>query len=343
LENSISCGKSYKVFNLKNIRIRYLRHGITKTGGARHEEILLHSIQDELQNLGFEFKADTLIAGSIFKGLANLKLIAWGLRKSSADINIVVGRLALSSLIRNLFSNRKTLIVLHNFDKKDGKGFLLKKYYALLFAVLKKASKSKVAIITVSPFFQNYFSQKFPNLNVFHFPNLFEAHKYKIQTSRRNNRKILLGQYSSKMDNSVYRLAHQLKKQGYNNFFCTLRPEEAAEFENYSVKSLTYDEYLFEMATAYCSLSLSRVLEGWPRMVHESILVGTPVIGYDKGGLGDLLRESNSYIVKNHNEALNLLITGSIEYKTSIHFINKYDISTTAQWLLPIINYILNK
>jgi hypothetical protein len=33
-------------------------------------------------------------------------------------------------------------------------------------------------------------------------------------------------------------------------------------------------------------------------LAHESILIGTPVLGYGNGGLGELLKKSHSIIVQ---------------------------------------------
>jgi hypothetical protein len=35
-----------------------------------------------------------------------------------------------------------------------------------------------------------------------------------------------------------------------------------------------------------CTVCLIKVNEGWNRLAHESILIGTPVFGYGNGGLG---------------------------------------------------------
>ena len=323
------------------LTLKYLRHGKVLSGGARHEEFMFDTIQHELEKRNVQFNARKEIAASIFRRLANLRLIFWGIRHANANINIVVGRLALSSLIRNKFTRNKTLIVFHNYDENDGKGRLLKYYYKMLFNMLASSNRSKVSIITVSPYFQKYFSGKFPNLNVFLFPNLFDTKKYLGFLKERDMKKILLGQYSSKMDKSLFKLADKLSSSGYNCFFCTLREEEVGKYASYEVRKFNFDEYLNEMASSYCSLSLSGVNEGWPRMVHESILVGTPVIGYDKGGLGDLLKESCSYIVQNENEAFDLIKNEHLTFKTPDVFIAKYDSATSPEWIKPLIEYIL--
>ena len=327
----------------KLLHIRYLRHGVVKTGGARHEEFFFESLCKQLQLQGIDLKPDTKIANRIFRGLANIKPILWAWFHTIADVNVVVGRIALSSILRNWFSYRKTIIVLHNFDRNDHKGALLARYYDLLFWLLKKCNPKKVSIVCVSPFFKAYFSQLFPQLEVMLFPNIFEVSYYQtFSTKNRDPKKILLGQYSSKNDTSIYSLAEMLSLAGYQPFFATLRKEEVCQKEHYAIKQFTFEEYLNELAHCNCSISLSGVHEGWPRMVHESFLVGTPVIGYDKGGLGDLLKEANGYIVQSANDAFQLIKRNDIlPYRTDVNFIKKYDITSIPNFIKVVITFIL--
>jgi hypothetical protein len=123
-----------------------------------------------------------------------------------------------------------------------------------------------------------------------------------------------------------------------------MRPEEVGKFEYYEVKQVPFDAYLSEMASSYCSLAFTKINEGWPRMVHESILVGTPVIGYDNGGLGNLLRQSNSYRVKNAQEAYDL-ITGNepLEVKAPDSFAPAYDVASLGGWMKPVVEWVTQK
>jgi glycosyltransferase involved in cell wall biosynthesis len=251
----------------------------------------------------------------------------------------VTDRIAISSIARNLFSNRKTIIILYNYDEDDHKSYYLNFYYKLLFSILK-INLDRVCIICQSPYFQEYFSKKFQRIPIYRVSNLFSTEKYSKLQRGKDPKKILLGQFSYKNDHSVFELARKLAGSGYYCYFLTMDERAIGKFADYEVKSVLFDEYLYEMATSYCSIAFSRVKEGWNRMVHESILVGTPVIGYASGGLGDLLQESGSYIVQSADEAYDLIDHKKVILRTPGEFIEKYDESQWSTFLEPVIKFI---
>ena len=322
----------------KPLHIRLLRHGIVLTGGAIFEEFFIDAIENELIHNSRGVKKDKVVFARLFHGIQNVVLMAKGFYYCNADVNIVTARLALSSLLRNLFSNRKTVVVLYNFDTNDAKSFYLKIYYRLLFGILSLHLKT-TCIICQSPYFLHFFRDQFNKTPVYKVPNLFQTERYKKRVYR-NPKKILLGQYSLKNDAAVYKLAKQLSGSGYYCYFLTLNSSLSGKHADYEVKSVSFEEYLDEMATSYCSIAFSKVKEGWNRMAHESILVGTPVIGYNSGGLGDMLRESDSYIVASADEAFDLIVNQKVEYRTSPAFIERYDIINAPKYLEPVIKFI---
>jgi hypothetical protein len=325
-----------------SLRLRLLRHGNASTGGAIYESILFAAIVNGLKKRGLAPIAEKLELPGFFRGLRNLSLLKWGFRKATADVNIVVARLALPALLRNLNGGRKNLIVLHYFDERDGKGRLLAWYYKLFFAALRKADPNTMAIICVSPFFEKYFQARFPKLEVILFPNLFNTEQYlPFRNAVKASRKIFLGQYSFKNDASIFRLAALLTAEGYKVFFCTLYDHEAGIHADYEVKKFgSFQEYLGEMATSFCTIAFTGINEGWNRLVHESILVRTPVLGYAKGGLGDLLRESRSYIVEDEQEAFDLIRSGNIPLRTPEEFYSRYDLSHAEEFVKPVLDFI---
>jgi hypothetical protein len=94
------------------------------------------------------------------------------------------------------------------------------------------------------------------------------------------------------------------------------------------------------MAAAQWTLALSNYQEGWNRTAHESILVGTPVIGYANGGLSDLLQLSHSKIVKSPNEAFRLICQNVHDDSSKATFIEQFHTNKCNQYLQPILQFL---
>lgn len=327
-----------------SIKIRYLSHGIVRTGGSIYEEILSEHLKNSLIGKDNEVEFQHLHIDKIYKNLSNILLFFQAFRKSNATINLVVIRIAVSAILRNLLTKNKVLIIIHNYDKSDYKSIILKWYFKLLFSLLKKVPGHRFGIIVVAPFWKDFFSRRFPNLNVFMFPNLFKNEEYKEFRKSKKRKRVHLNQLSPKNDNKIFEVAEKLSKYGYDCYFTTLIKEQVAEYEHYSIKSQKFKQYLEEMAESEYTLALTYINEGWNRIAHESLLVGTPVIGYDKGGLGDLLKESASKIVKSSEEVLEVISQNpESKYVVPEEFFEKYDYAKGVEYIKPITDFILNK
>lgn len=57
-------------------------------------------------------------------------------------------------------------------------------------------------------------------------------------------------------------------------------------------------EYRKLLAAADVAVAFSRFREGWNRTAHEALLSGTPVVGLDRGGQGELLRGAGQLLVE---------------------------------------------
>ncbi len=233
--------------------------------------------------------------------------------------------------------HKEVWIVLHNYDPADGKSSVLEWYYMHLFNMLRKASHGRFKVIAVSPFWKNYFKEEQQITHTYLFPNLFHNVEYDVFRHKQKNPWVHLGQYSSKNDTDIFRLAGLLHADGYFCYFSTLNPDDAMT-GNGSFDICYFEEfsdYLDQMSRCCCTLALTQVNEGWNRVAHESILVGTPVIGYARAGLGDLLRESNSMAVKNIDEAYTC-IRESLWVLPDESFANAYDIIQADIYLRQI-------
>lgn len=319
------------------MNIHYISHGPFKSGGYRHEKILFDSLRDyysKTTHVEAKISRKEQLFGNV---IDYVYLMLWAYFKSNADINITTARCAVSSLIRNKFNNKQTWIVLHNFDPNDSKSFWLKWYYNYLFKLLRKKNRPNVKIIVVSPFWEEYFTNTLKLQNVFLFPNLFDLDLYKHVATTKKNNWVHLGQYSSKNSEDVLELARLLKREGYYCYFSTLNELDAKKtYKNFEVlKFESFKDYLEHMARCKCTVAMSKVQEGWNRLAHESLMVGTPIIGYNKGGLGDLLKQSNSVIVNSVDEAVTC-INESLWVLPEPKFIESYSIERAPLFIANI-------
>jgi glycosyltransferase involved in cell wall biosynthesis len=329
---------------MKKIRVKYLSFGTTKTGGQIYEHIFSKILIDKLTNQGLDTAYQNIHFNRIYRGIHNFKLLFQSYKAANADIILTVARMALPAIKKSWFRRNKVLIFLHNYDTREYASLMLKFYYQMLFFALRITSGKKVGLVVVAPFWEDYFRNKFKNHQVFLFPNLYETNLYSFSHNLIKNKKIHLGQYSLKNDPDIIKLAEKLSKEGYECYFTSLNQADVIQTPFYSIKCTSFDQYLRDMAESCYTLALTRINEGWNRIAHESLLVGTPVIGYNKGGLGDLLKESGSYTVNDMEEAYKIITSKDFStHKPDKDFIEKYDISKGIGYIQPVIDFVLNE
>lgn len=321
---------------MKPKSIVYLSHGPLPTGGFQHESFLAATLQSELGNIPLH----SFRQWKYFKGVEQLYLVWWGFWKATASINIVVGRLALPAILRNLFTKRKVLVVLHHFDKQYFGSFILKVYYYLLIWLLRQLPKKRFAIITVSPFWVNECTNLVQGkIPVFHFPNLFDVSIYASKRNSEKSKSVCLGQWSSKNHPQVFALASKLKQAGFQCYFASLHPvESSADISDYAIFTEPFDQYLNRLARCYCSVAFPYVKEGWNRVAHESMLLGTPLVAYPVGGLADLAQQSGCTTFNNINQAFDSIVNGRLN-PIDETFIKAYNVDNSKKWALPIVNF----
>lgn len=325
---------------MKTITVSHISHGILETGGFRHEQFLLNAISENLKKENYQVNNKTIRARKSFIGFDHLKLLWFGFINAVYDINFVVARIALPAMIRNLFTNRKILIVLHYFDERDGKKQSLKWYYHLLFFFLQNSSSKNVSIIVPSVYWVRYFEEKLnKNIPILLFPNFFETNKYLAFNAAKKSNRIHLGQYSWKNDQRIFELANELSVLGFDCYFSTMQKSEVGKFEHYNVVFEDHATYLQSMAESLYTVSFIKVNEGWNRVAHESILVGTTLIGNNAGGLGDLIKESGSLMANTVDDFVEL-IKSNTHSNCHKEFIEKYDVKNCDSFLKPITDFI---
>ncbi len=318
--------------------IKYISFGKYETGGYKHELFFAEQMHEFLYNKGdkVELKIDR-INRFYTNPFVYLKLIFLGLT-ANANYNIIVARVALFSVLRNVFTQNKVYIILHNFDENDGKSFWLNLYYNALFFVLKNTKNDNISIVTIAPFWVKFFKEKVKkNIPVFYFPNFFNNEYYSDFIATKKKKQIHLGQWSFKNHTDVFEIAKQLTKQGYFCYFSTNFSDFAKETHDYEVIYFEqFENYLIQMALSEFTLALTGINEGWNRVAHESILVGTPVIAYAKAGLLNLINESKSIAANNIEEVLQAIENKNVQANPNL--LAHYDIKNAADYLSKILN-----
>ncbi|MCG9880374.1 MAG: glycosyltransferase family 4 protein [Bacteroidia bacterium] len=275
-------------------QLKYISHGEQITGGYLHEQFLAKSLANAL-NLPFvESRQWALFEDK----KAHINLLKWAFNESDSLIQISVSRLALPIIIKNLFSSKKTIIVWHFFDAKDGKSKFLRRYYNWLVRLALFIPAKKLAFVTVAPYWTSFFKDEFKLKKVFFFPNLIEEKEYDLPQKFVNKKQIHLGQVSFKNSAELFLLAELLHNKGYQCYMSTNDPKKVYQSKFYEVIYFEkHSDYLQKMASSAYTLAMPSIAEGWNRVAHESLLVGTQVIGFNKGGLGDLLKGANALMI----------------------------------------------
>ena len=156
------------------------------------------------------------------------------------------------------------------------------------------------------------------------------------KTEVKKKKQIHLGQWSFKNHPDVFEIAKQLSAKGYYCYFSTNFKDFASKNSDYEVVYFEqFEDYLTQMAASEFTLALTAINEGWNRVAHESILVGTPVIAYAKAGLLDLVNESKSISANNINEVLQAIENKNVQANPSL--LAHYDIKNFDEYLYKIL------
>lgn len=286
-----------------------------------------------------QYRLHTYRIGVSLKGIVGfLKLWAYAWQHTFANVNITVQRMALPVIIKSILTQKKAIIVLHHYDKNEKRNALYHLNAYLLFKVLS-LGLNNVKVVVVANYWKTFLLNKGVDAaSIVLFPNLFDASKHSAEPLQKTSNRIYFGQYGTKQLAEVHHLIHQLAQQGYESFFTTPHHDEAVEDKNFSVLHLPFDAYKKVIQQSAYAVCLSAFNEGWNRVAHECLLLGTHVIGNDAGGLGELLKGANQPVV-NHVDEVYALITSKQNWPINQTFLKQYDISQISYYAVPIIQF----
>lgn len=326
---------------MPEIVISHISSGVAETGGYRQEQALLKTLSGFYKSKGWSVTSLTKREHRFYKGIAHLKLLWHGFVRSNANVNIVVWRMALPAILRNLFTpNHKILIPVHHYDEREITGFTGRFYFKILIWILRKVNFSNVALVSLSSGWNEYFSRLLNEKNaVFLYPTLLSIRNYAQYKVLYKVNRIYLGQFSSKQHSGIFTVAKELTAAGYQCYFSTLDKKQEGKFDSYEVKCMSHLEYLEWMAQSKYTICFSGINEGWNRVAHESILVGTYVIANNAGGLGDLVRESGSLMANSTGDIIRFVLANKVP-ELNESFMKRYDEQHTSFWLKPVTDFL---
>lgn len=324
------------------MKITYLSHGTIKTGGYKHERHLAETLSDEFNNCSSCF--EEIRFNKVFKGFFQwIALFFKSLFNAKGDVIITVSRLCWPVFFRNYFNNNKIILVVHNYDKNDGKPAL---FYFLLDLYFKTTAKNKnkYCVVVVSEYWKDFIKSKLKkDVNVFVIPNMMENARlgFYRDVIGKKSKMIHLGQWSDKIDKKAYRiLIHKLNEAG---IACYFSDNTGVEVKDFPVSYFqTHEGYLKQMALSEATVILNKIDEGWNRVAHESFLTGTQVIAMDKGGIRELIKKGNGYLVDSAEAAFSIIKEGN--YKNiDENALQDFDISNSKKYFEPLNSWIKSK
>lgn len=267
---------------------------------------------------------------------AYLSLLYFAFKHANAHVVVTVQRLWLPAWIKCLFHGSKLVVVWHHLQP-DASWFT--KINSYLLIKLCHSSQANIRLVVVSDYWKNWFIKRSVSPdNLVMIPNLFNPADYPT-TSIKHEKLICLGQWSEKLHEDIFILADELTGLGYEVYFTstTLIAEQ-----RYPVIHFTHEQYLQKLASAAYCVCLSAYAEGWNRMAHEAVLCGTTVIAYPKGGLSDLLEQSDMLVAKDVAHIIEIIQQG-IHPTLNVDFIKRYDLNQISYYAGSLIGFCNNR
>jgi glycosyltransferase involved in cell wall biosynthesis len=230
----------------------------------------------------------------------------------------------------------KNISMVHHIDEVIEKQTL---FHRLFFNRLKKRFRRQNLVITVSEFWKNYL-EKYGCQNVKVIYNSFDISEFNIQNDEVQafrekygftSKSPLIYIGNASRQKGVYRVHNALKDSGVE-MIMTGQSNRATDLP-VKFLSLQRREYLLLLKACDAVIANSILTEGWNRIAHEALLLGTPVIGSGSGGMRELLSGAGQPIITDGRlpEALYEVLNNHQKYAIAgKNFVGKFDMNYFA-------------
>ena len=243
-------------------------------------------------------------------------------------------------------STKKYVGIVHHLDPVIENKSWKHRWY---FNTLRKNLKKLDTTITVSEYWKDELIKiGANNVNVIY--NSFDVSKYaddEIKNDFKEKHQIAIDKKliyigNASKEKGVYEVYEALKDQDYE----LIMSGPVNNAPNIPVKyvNLNKSEYIKMLKACDLTISMSKMIEGWNRIAHESLLCNTPVIGNGTGGMKELLKKGNQIIEHDYNQ-LPLAIEKVLDnrsYYTSegYKFVRRFDLTYFNESWINLINQL---
>jgi len=227
---------------------------------------------------------------------------------------------------------KKRIIIIHHIDNNNTD----KIYYSLINKLLLKRLDTFNYIVTVSDYWTNYLSPYVSQKSKIKLiRNSFNVNKINTICTQ-NNKEYFLKKYNLPKNKLLVYGGNATKAKGIEELLKLLNSKKyhiitsGIKDGNYPTQhlNLDYEDYLKLLNSVDITILLSKLQEGWNRIAHESVLCKTPVIGTNSAGLGELIKVSNQYILKDPNniyELIDLAIHNDKNIENGYNYLSQFD------------------
>lgn len=189
-------------------------------------------------------------------------------------------------------------------------------------------------LVVISQYWKDYFLERGVD-RVYVIRCSYNIDDYKISDTQKGDFKTKYGLHSEKPlinigpNNYGKGIEEVLENMDFDKFSAVATGKKKVEHPGVKTLFLDDDEYRVLLASCDVSLCMSTIPEGWNRVAHESLLAGTPVIGTNSAGMGELLQNSGQIILddfKQLNAAIQQALVDSSTYaKSGFDYVSQFD------------------
>jgi glycosyltransferase involved in cell wall biosynthesis len=234
---------------------------------------------------------------------------------------------------------RNGLTIVYHVDEKGSK-FLVGLYQMLLESLFIRKPFFSETVVVIAQFWHDFLKARgFTDLKLIYCP--YEIEKYsttEVEIQRFKEK------YQLDSRPLVYLGNPQVKKGFYecqkvldSKKLQLVTTGEGGMNKDGKHLKLSFSEYINLLAAADVVLTMSLFKEGWCRVAHEAMLLGTPVIGTGLGGMGELLKNSGGLFCESFHHLpakVDQVLRDKKSVKINQDYLRSFSISSfEKQWL----------